>query len=109
MPPVAITTASVASSAGPAGPTARTPQTALSSTTRRRASKPSRISIDGVARAAATSARISSRPAPSPPACTMRAPAVRGFEPEREAAVARAVEAHAEPREPLDRGGRGAR
>ena len=60
-------------------------------------------------RAAAISARMISRPAPSPPACTMRGSGMRGFEPEREAAVGDAVEAHAETREPYDRGRRGAR
>ena len=48
------------------------PRTALSSTRSRRASKPSRIVIDGAAHAAATSARINSRPAPSPPTWAMR-------------------------------------
>ena len=33
---------------------------------------------------------------------------MRGLEPERKAAIVGAVEAHAEPREPQDRGGRGA-
>ena len=41
------------SNAGPAGPTATRPQTALWLTMRRRASRRSRISIEGVARAAA--------------------------------------------------------
>ena len=44
----------------------------MSSTTSRRASYPSRISIDGVARAAARRARITSRPAPSPPEWAIR-------------------------------------
>ena len=73
IPPVAITTRLAISNAGPAGRTARRPKPASSSTIRRRASKPSRMSIEGVARAAAMRARINSRPAPSPPACTTRA------------------------------------
>ena len=86
---------------------ARSPRTALSSTTSRRASKPSSTSIEGVARAAATSARINSRPVAVSAGMDDAAPAMRGLEPKGEAAVRRAVEAHAEARELFDGGGRG--
>ena len=92
---------------GPEGPTASNPRTALSSTTSRRASYPSRISIDGVARTAATRARITSRPAPSPPQWATRRRLWAASRPSAKPPSSRAVETDAEPREPLDRRGRG--
>src|SRR5262245_14485774 len=72
MPPVAITTRELASRSGPALVCANTPASLPSAMIRRRAWTPSSTVIDGVCRTVAISARMISRPVPSPPACTMR-------------------------------------
>ena len=94
--------------AGPEGPTASTSDGPRCP--RRRAAAPrcpSSTSIEGVARTAAISARMTSRPAPSPPAWTMRRRQWAASRPSAKPPSPRAVETDAESRELLDRRGRG--